>query len=141
MWDNFEYWENIHEKRVRDAVKFRSVTMALWIRHNWKIPSSDLLQSMWRPKEEVPNCVNLLANIFGPENVRIWSQCVWAHWCHTFTLAFLEKTLDDNPAMSVINLIDCKYEGATEVYAFAPSMYNENSTAGNILVFEDLNVI
>ncbi|MCJ1471183.1 hypothetical protein MMC07_009831, partial [Pseudocyphellaria aurata] len=30
--------------------------------------------------------------------------------------------------------------GATEAHAFAPSMFNESSTTGNISVFEDLNV-
>lgn len=96
---------------------------------------------MWRPKEEVPDYVDLLANAFGPEGMRIRSQCVRAHRFHAFTSAFPEETLNDNPAMPVINLIDCKHEGATEAYAFAPSMYNESSTAGNMSVFEDLNVI
>lgn len=68
-------------------------------------------------------------------------QCVRVHRFRAFTLAFPAETLDDNPAMPVINLIDCKHEGATEAYAFAPSMYNESSTAGNMSVFEDLNVI
>lgn len=33
MWDNFKYWENIAEKKIGDIVKFRSVTMALWIKN------------------------------------------------------------------------------------------------------------
>lgn len=71
MWDNFEYRENVHGERIEDVVKFRSVTMALWIRYGWRIPLSGLLQSMWRPKQEVPYCVDLLANAFGLEAVRI----------------------------------------------------------------------
>lgn len=43
--------------------------------------------------------------------------------------------------MPIINLINCKYKSATEAYAFAPSMYNKSFTAGNMAVFEDLNVI
>ena len=30
-WDNFEYRENVHGERVGDIVKFRSITMALWV--------------------------------------------------------------------------------------------------------------
>lgn len=30
-WDNFKYQENVHRKRLGDTVKFRSITMALWI--------------------------------------------------------------------------------------------------------------
>lgn len=73
--------------------------------------------------------------------MRIRRQCVQAHRFHAFISAFLVETLDDNPAMPVINLIDCKHECATEAYVFALSMYNESSTAGNISVFENLNVI
>lgn len=38
--------------------------------------------------------------------------------------------------MPVINVIDCKTEGATIAYAFAPFMHNKSITADNIAVFE-----
>ena len=43
--------------------------------------------------------------------------------------------------MSVLNKINCKTKGCTKAYPFAPSMFSESSTAGNIAVFEDLNVV
>lgn len=30
-WDNFEFRDNVYSERVGDLVKFRSITMALWI--------------------------------------------------------------------------------------------------------------
>lgn len=43
--------------------------------------------------------------------------------------------------MPVIDRINCKLEGKTEAYAFALSIFNESSLAGNQSVFKDLNVI
>lgn len=45
-WDNFEYRENVNGERVGDKVKFRSITMALWIQAGWRIPDGGLKQSM-----------------------------------------------------------------------------------------------
>lgn len=42
--------------------------------------------------------------------------------------------------MPVIDLIDCKTEGATAAYPFVPCMASESTTADNISVFEDLNI-
>lgn len=39
-----------------------------------------------------------------------------------------------------INPINCKLDGNTEVYAFAPSTHHESSLAGKIGVFDDLNI-
>ena len=45
-WDNFEYRENVYRERLGDTVKFRLVTMALWIENGWRIPATGLQQSM-----------------------------------------------------------------------------------------------
>lgn len=42
--------------------------------------------------------------------------------------------------MPSLNIIDCRKEGYTEVFAYAPFMHNESSTADNIGVFENLNI-
>lgn len=42
--NNFEYRENVAGERIGDIVKFRSMTMALWIKNGWKIPSTGLKQ-------------------------------------------------------------------------------------------------
>lgn len=43
--------------------------------------------------------------------------------------------------MPLISLINCKTEGKTEAYAFAPLMFSESSLDDNQSVFEDLNVV
>lgn len=40
--------------------------------------------------------------------------------------------------MPKINVIDCKAEGPTIAFPFAPVMFSESSAAGNMSVFEDL---
>lgn len=42
--------------------------------------------------------------------------------------------------MPKVDVIDCKTEGSTIAYLFAPAMASESTTAGNISVFEDLNI-
>lgn len=42
--------------------------------------------------------------------------------------------------MPVIDVIDCKTKRATRAYPFVPSMASKSTTAGNISVFEDLNI-
>lgn len=52
-WDNFKLRENVHGERVGDIVKFRSITMALWIQKGWRIPVDGLKQSMWSQRNDV----------------------------------------------------------------------------------------
>lgn len=96
---------------------------------------------MWKTKKEVPDCINLLENVFGWEDIQIWRQCVWAHWFNTFVLAFPGELLNGILLILVINIINCKHESAIKVYAYAPSMHNKSSITGNIAVFEDLTII
>lgn len=139
-WDNFEYRENVHDERVGDTVKFRSVTMALWIKNGWRIPIGGLKQSMWDSNREFPDTVDLLDSVYGPAGAFIRDQCICCHQFNAFRVAFPEESLEYNLSMPAIDIIDCKTKGATEAYAFAPSMFSESSTVGNMSVFEDLNV-
>ena len=50
IWDKFEFKKNIQAKQVGDIVKFRSITMALWIQKGWQIPEDGLKQTMWNPE-------------------------------------------------------------------------------------------
>lgn len=43
-WNNFEYRENVAGERIGDTVKFRSITMALWMKNKWRIPATGLKQ-------------------------------------------------------------------------------------------------
>lgn len=42
--------------------------------------------------------------------------------------------------MPKVDVIDCKTEGSSSAFPFAPAMASENTTAGNISVFEYLNI-
>lgn len=70
-WDNFEYRENIAGERIDDTVKFRSVTMALWIKNGWRISATGLKQSMWNAKRDMIDPEVLAMNVFGYESTRI----------------------------------------------------------------------
>ncbi|MCJ1468817.1 hypothetical protein MMC07_007447 [Pseudocyphellaria aurata] len=139
-WDNFEYRENVHGERVGDTVKFCSVTMALWVKNGWEIPSTGLKQSMWAPTRGLPNAERLVWSVYGPDHADLRKQCVWSHRFHVFKAAFPDKDLDFTLAMPIVDRIDCSKVGATEAHAFAPSMFNESSTTENMSVFEDLNI-
>lgn len=63
------------------------------------------------------------------------------HRFNAFRAGFPNESFDYQLSMPVINVIDCERQGRTIAYPFAPSMFSESSTAGNISVFEDLNII
>lgn len=42
--------------------------------------------------------------------------------------------------MPKVNVIDCKTKGSSSAFPFALAMASENTTAGNISMFEDLNI-
>lgn len=42
--------------------------------------------------------------------------------------------------MLKVDIINCKTEGITEAYPFAPSISNKSAIAGSISVFEDFNI-
>ena len=141
-WDNFEYRENVHGERVGDTVKFRSVTMALWIKSGWRIPPTGLKQWMWNPKREMLDPEDVASRPFNEESTHIRSQCTRVHRFKAFQAGFPQEAFQYSPKpMPKLNIIDCKREGKTKAFAFAPSMHNESSLSGNIGVFEDLNVI
>lgn len=140
-WDNFEYRENVHGERLGDTVKFRSVTMALWNEKRWRIPATGLQQLIWNSKHDLLRTYDILTSIFGPNGSAVRRQCVKSHRFHAFRASFPSQEFEYTPAMPILNIINCKKEGATKAYAFAPSMFSESSTTGNISVFEDLNVI
>ena len=137
-WDNFEFHENVHGERTGDTVKFRSVTMALWIQQGWRIPDTGLQQSMWDPKKEVLSVYSVVENTFGLAGTEIRNKCQRIHRFNSFRTAFPSQEFSYRPSMPVIDLIDCKREGSTKAFPFAPSMFSEGSIAGNMSVYEDL---
>ncbi|MCJ1464122.1 hypothetical protein MMC07_002735, partial [Pseudocyphellaria aurata] len=140
-WDNFEYRENVNGERVGDRVKFRSITMALWIKSGWKISSTGLKQAMWDSlRGLLVKIEDVTVNAFGHAAQFIQKQCFRSHRFMAFRTAFPDKKIDYASPMPRIKVIDCTKEGKTEAFAFAPSMHSESSLAGSIAVFEDLNV-
>ena len=141
-WDNFEFRENVHGERVDDTVKFRSITMALWIRHGWRIPKDGLKQWMWNPKKDLLSSRIIIERLFGsdPDARNKRNQCIRHHRFTSFISAFPDWSFSYSAAMPRVKNIDCKIEGASEAYSFAPSMASESTTAGNISVFEDLAI-
>ena len=91
-------------------------------------------------QQGVPDTVDLLDNVYGPASAFIQDQYICCHQFNAFRVAFSEELLEYNLLMLAINITDCKIKGATETYTFAPSMFSESSTVGNMFVFKDLNV-
>lgn len=124
-WDNFDYRENVHGERVGDTVKFRSVTMALWVKNGWRIPSTGLKQWIWNPKRDMLDPEDIASRPFNQESCAIRLQCTQVHRFKAFQTGFPRETFSYTPkAMAKLNIIDCKREGKTEAYAFAPSMFS-----------------
>lgn len=83
----------------------------------------------------------LTVDVFGIKSIEICHQCVSFYCYLLFIAAFLSiNLLYTFGLMSIINYIDCKLEGNTKDFAFAPSIFGKSFIAGNILVFEDLNI-
>lgn len=117
------------------------MTMALWIENDWRIPATGFQQSIWNSKHKLLRVYDILASIFGPNSSTVQKQCVKLHQFYPFRAGFLSQEYEYSPAMSILNIINCKKEGATKAYTFAPSIFSESSTKSNISVFEDLNII
>lgn len=96
---------------------------------------------MWNAKQDMINPEELGMRVFGPEGTKVRNQCVRSHRFRAFLAVFPVLSFSYSSSMPKINVINCKTEGKTEAYAFAPSMFIESSLSGNLLVFEDLNVI
>lgn len=119
-------------------MKFRSITMALWIRHRWRILIYGLKQWMWKPKAQLLDPCSFADNVFGPSVQNQRNACICHHRFTSFLSAFPQISFSYSATMRKVNIIDCKREGSTKAYLFAPSMASENTTAGNISVFEGL---
>lgn len=139
-WDNFEYRENVHGERIGDTVKFRSITMALWIQKGWRIPKEGLKQTMWNPKSDVLKPRELTRRAIGPDIRSQRDQCIRHHRFASIIAGFPDYAFSYSAPMPKVDVIDCKTEGSSSAFPFAPAMASENTTAGNISVFEDLNI-
>lgn len=97
---------------------------------------------MWNTKRDMINPYELAMNVFGPESAQIRNQYIKFHRFRLFLAIFPSVTLlYSSVCISTIDCIKCQREGKTEVYAFAPSIFNKSSLLGNYLVFEDLNLV
>lgn len=140
-WDNFEYRENVQGKRVGDTVKFRSITMALWILKGWRIPREGLKQSMWNPKSNILTSRKLTRQALGQDVCSSQQdQCIRHHRFALFIASFSQHEFSYSAPIPKVNIIECKTKGTTSAFLFAPAMASESTTAENINVFEELNI-
>ena len=95
---------------------------------------------MWKPKRAKLIALDILAGVLGPQNQSFREQCIWPHRLTSFIATFPNYNFDFEAAMPVIDVIDYKTEGTTKAYLFAPFMASKSTIAGNISVFEDLNI-
>ncbi len=139
--NNFKYQENIAGERIGNIIKFRSVTMALWIKNRWRIPFTSLKQQMWDVKRENLDLWKLGIDVFGLEGRETQTKYIQFHRFKAFQAAFpVEDLVLPSASVPNINKIDCRIKVSTEAHAFEPSIFSKSLTAGNISVFKDLNV-
>lgn len=96
---------------------------------------------MWNLKHKLLRVYNILASIFGLNGSIVWKQCIQSHQLHAFRASFSSQEYEYFLLIPILNVINCKKEDATKIYAFVFSMFSKSFTNGNIFVFEDLNVI
>ena len=96
---------------------------------------------MWVSKRVHLNPYLVLFKIFGRVGVDLQTKCQQVHRFNAFRAAFPQEKFTYQPTMPIIDRIDCKRKRSTRFFPFVPSMFNKSSTAGNLAVFEDLNII
>lgn len=121
-------------------VNFRSITMALWIEKGWRIPDDGLHQAMWDPFRDILRPCAICRAVFGPENRSQHLQYICHHQFTSFLIGFPHQTFSYSAVMPKVDIINCKTEGSIIAHLFAPSIASE-STTGNIIVFEDMNIV
>ena len=104
-WDNFKFRVNVQGERVGDTVKFRSITMALWIRNGRRSPKNWSKQWMCSPKMDRLNA-RTIVNSFLADNQR--SQCIRHHRFVSFIFVFPNCSFSYSAAMPRVNIIECK---------------------------------
>lgn len=96
---------------------------------------------MWDATKDLIQSREVIDKVFGSVGSNICKQCTQSYRLNAFRAGFPDETLSYTVSMPTIKIIDCKREGCTEAFAYAPSMFNKSSTAGNIDVFKDFNMI
>lgn len=77
---------------------------------------------------------------FGPLLQGQQDQCICHHQFSSFIAAFSKETFSFSTRMPKVDIIDCKTESSIIAYPFAPVIASKSTTAGNISMFEDLNI-
>ena len=95
---------------------------------------------MWNPTNSFLDPFALITNIFSQKYLDIQAQCTRHHWFTAFIVVFLNISFSYNALISKIDIINCQNNEATETYPFVPSIASKSTIAGNISVFEYLNI-
>lgn len=92
---------------------------------------------MWNLKSDVLRPRSLTRVLFVSKQR---DQCIRHHRFASFITGFPDQVFTYSAPMPKVDVIDYKTEGSTVAYPFAPAMASENTIAGNINVFEELNI-
>lgn len=95
---------------------------------------------MWNPTGNLFDTLPLITITFEQLSSNYQAQCTRHHRFAAFIAAFPDHYFFYSAPMPKIDIINCITKGSTETYPFALSMAYESTTAGNISVFEDLNI-
>lgn len=76
------------KERIGDKMKFRSTTMALLVRHGWRIPFEDLKQSLWSPTGEFFDPLKVSCQAYNIEPQEIRATCVLHYRFFCFKATF-----------------------------------------------------
>lgn len=78
--------------------------------------------------------------LIGPDHQSQKNQCTRHHRFALFIAGFPNHSFFYSASMPKVDIIDCKTEGSTLAYPFAPAMASESTTTRNINIFKDLNI-
>lgn len=67
-----------------NKVKFRLITMALWVKNSWQIPKQRLKQSIWNPKRVSFNAISVFLNVLEDNAKLVRNKCIQHHQLTVF---------------------------------------------------------
>lgn len=118
-------------KKIGNIVKFRFVTIVLWIKAGQKIPILGLKQQMWDVKRQMVDFLELAIKVYRLQGTEIQQQYIQSYQFQAFLVVFSGESLTSSISMPIINQINSKLETKTKAYAFTSSMYDESLLTDN----------
>lgn len=95
---------------------------------------------MWNPKSDVLKPREFTRRAVGPDIRCQRDQCICHHRFASIITGFPDYAFSYSVPMPKVDVMNCRTEGSTSAFPFAWVMASESTTAGNISVFNDLNI-